>query len=198
MKTLPILCLLLASLTASAATFTVRWDANPPTDLVTNYVLSCSNPADSIVNTFSLGVETNGTFELNPGIWECVLRAHNSQGVSEPSNMVVLGSPIPPPEIIVGPVSGLTVRAVWHAGAFDISARWFAATNAASYTAHLINLNNNVDLIRVGGNLTASWARVPASKYRMTVMGVSTNSVSGPVTTIELGTLKPGKPQNLQ
>lgn len=193
MKTLPILCLLLAGLATAIAqtnTYTFAWSANPASDLVTNYVLRCTHPIDDTAVASNYGVSTNATVLLSPGIWECVVLAQNSVGISDPSDMVIVGqdSPIPP-----GEVSGITVRHQWFAGAFDLTATWTAATNAASYTASLLNLVTGTALTRTGANRSASWLRVPASAYRITVIGIATNGVQGPVATLELGVLKPGK-----
>ncbi len=190
--------LMLFSLTARATIFTFQWTENSPLDLVTNYVLLCVNPASSASRTVQVGPSsTTAAIDLDPGTWECVCMAQNSVGISEPSNMVVVGSEITPPASAVGPVEGVTTKAIWKEGTFDILARWRVATNALAYTSHLINLATTVDLIYTGTNTLASWARVPPSQYRLTITA-SSNNVSGATTVVELGTTQPLKPNDFR
>lgn len=190
---------LFASLVPASAqttnTYTFNWTANNPLDLVTNYVLRCVHPIDDTMVASNYGVATNATVTLSPGIWECVCLAQNFIGISDPSNMIVVGQEVQvPPEV----VSGLGVNAKWHAGAFDIAGTWQLSPGAVSYNAILINLVTGTALLRTGVNRTASWLRVPASSYRLTVVAVSANGIQSSVATLEIGVLKPGKPKDFR
>ena len=195
-----ILCILLGASISNvgAQTNNFDWPPNPASELVTNYVLRCVRPIDNTIVASNFGVATNAAILLSPGTWECVLLAQNYVGISDPSNVLVVQQAEVDPILLPGIVSGLSITARWHAGAFDITATWLSATNAANYTVNLINLVTGTTLTRNGANRSASWLRVPASIYRLTAAGVNVNGLYGPLTTLELGTLKPGKPRDLK
>lgn len=195
MKLLPAICLLIANLPVAAQTYNFVWSPNPPANLVTNYVIRCIRPVDNALAASNHGVATNASVNLGPGTWECVLLAQNFTNISDPSDIVVVGQVVASPP---GTVPDLAVRALWHAGAFDITATWHLSSGAISYNANLINLVTGTALTRTGANRSASWLRVPASTYRLTVAGINANGVQGPITTLEMGVTKPGKPKDFR
>lgn len=195
MKPLSILSLLASLVPASAQIYNFTWLPNPSVELVTNYVIRCVRPIDDTIVVSNAGVSTNFLMSPGPGVWECVLFAQNYTNISIPSDVVTVGQTVEPPPAVV---SGLAVNAKWHAGAFDITATWQLSPGAVSYNAILINLVTGTALTRTVANRSASWLRVPASTYRLTVAGVGLNGVQGPVTMLEMGVTKPGKPKDFK
>lgn len=181
-----ILALGLSCISVSAEILT--WSPNPDTDLVTNYVVRAFGPTIKSVN---VGVSTS--FDLNvlgAGAWSVNVLAQNAVATSDPSVTLTWGS--------IAPVQNLAVKALWSAGAFDITATWTASPGAANYSARLLNLGTSVTVERPVTVTTATWARIPQGAYRLTVVAMSLNgAVSAPVT-LDLGTLKPGQPRNPQ
>lgn len=195
MKLISIFCLLASFYQASAQIYNFTWSPNPSVELVTNYVIRCVRPIDDTMVVSNAGVSTNFLMSPGPGVWECVLLAQNYTNISDPSNVVIVGQTVEPPP---GVVAGLAVNAKWHAGAFDITGTWQLSPGAVSYNAILINQVTGVALLRTGVNRSATWLRVPASTYRLTVAPVGPTGVQGPITMLEMGVTKPGKPKDFR
>lgn len=186
-----ITCCLLALTTVAASAAALNWDPNPSTEMVTNYVVQASGPSTS---SFSVGVATSFDLAVLPGgTWTLTVLAQNSAGTSDPSAPFTYNAPLVP-----GPVSGIVITANWSAGAFDILAQWQPGANAATYTVNLVNTATGAGVPRSVSTTSTVWTRIPSGSYRFTVNGVSGSGVAGPVSTVNLGSIRPGRPQNLR